>query len=767
MEQEYEAILNNLNLEQMPKDEALLTVLKQILDTITFFRIQEGDKRMLEKSYQQKVKNAIWSAVPSINVFISGGQNLSVGSVVSVLSVVGTSYMNYRRVKAEINLEYEQERWELERSAIEQFNGLRRELFDTAWRLSSAYLFPDQLRLTERQIKQYNAILMDDDLIRKYNRLETIREAFIAYPPFWYYFGNTANAIAHMDVPLREETRMQYRQLAKEHFHQYRKSNQYSLLREDPIAASCALELVELLDFNTDQALIQELLQEAVRCSGRANDVLQLAAVGYLKLHAHEQAAVLLQQLVNEQYNTVLNAQLLSAIYVNDYIQTKNPIAWNRHELLQNQVGQCYVYPMPHDTTQTMAVIESQFILSQKNVLRQKYEQVINAFINQCEMRFLEIVPMPDGAERADYSHLGHEYACQVKLHQLKKTFAQPRQKHDYIAMLQEAGVLYSFIELLNELFQECCVLDVMTETVQVKLARHIEQALLNKKDRLNDIADKIDVGDVTCLEVEELLAMCCTNFIGTFFEELQAEIGTYIDSRRELQDFAIAEENLAEFCSRTELPDPAVLFDTDGEQSARPLALDVPHFGIELIKEGKQTLDDELSEQQEMLTLIKSMIPRIVMCEEVVELFTNEDPRRERYFRGKEKLRTNNLLMASTLAILDDKTNKGDYDLLFTWKGIVAVKDGSAKKTIPYDAVIKESGDTPLLIISGKFENDAVDLDALFELIQRLKKFAKPAAASKFSFKLPALKDSVFHHSVLKHPVLKNPFAKKDDANS
>ena len=59
MEQEYEAILNNLNLEQMPKDEALLTVLKQILDTITFFRIQEGDKRMLEKSYQQKVKNAI------------------------------------------------------------------------------------------------------------------------------------------------------------------------------------------------------------------------------------------------------------------------------------------------------------------------------------------------------------------------------------------------------------------------------------------------------------------------------------------------------------------------------------------------------------------------------------------------------------------------------------------------------------------------------------------------------------------------------------
>ena len=57
MEQEYEAILNNLNLEQIPKDDALLKVLKQILDTITFFRIQEVDKKLIEKEYQQKIKN--------------------------------------------------------------------------------------------------------------------------------------------------------------------------------------------------------------------------------------------------------------------------------------------------------------------------------------------------------------------------------------------------------------------------------------------------------------------------------------------------------------------------------------------------------------------------------------------------------------------------------------------------------------------------------------------------------------------------------------
>ena len=71
LEQEYESILNNLNLEVMPKDEALLDILKQLLNTITFFRIQEGDKAMLDKEYQHRMQNAIWSAVPKIGMIVA------------------------------------------------------------------------------------------------------------------------------------------------------------------------------------------------------------------------------------------------------------------------------------------------------------------------------------------------------------------------------------------------------------------------------------------------------------------------------------------------------------------------------------------------------------------------------------------------------------------------------------------------------------------------------------------------------------------------
>ena len=53
LEQEYDTIINNLNLEKMPKDEALLDICKQILDEITYQRMDAGDKKLLEKKYQQ------------------------------------------------------------------------------------------------------------------------------------------------------------------------------------------------------------------------------------------------------------------------------------------------------------------------------------------------------------------------------------------------------------------------------------------------------------------------------------------------------------------------------------------------------------------------------------------------------------------------------------------------------------------------------------------------------------------------------------------
>ena len=746
MEQEYEAILNNLNLEQMPKDEALLSILKQILDTITFFRIQEGDKILLEKEYQHKMKNAIWSAVPNIGLLVAGGSPVTMA--ISLASQVGIGYMNYRKEKASINLEADRKRWELERTAIEQFNGLRRELFDTAWRLSATYNFPDQLRLTERQIKQYNAILMDNDLIRKYDRLDAIQEAFIAYPPFWYHFGNTANAISRSALPLSESTRFQYRDLAKKHLLQYRESNQYGLLREDPVSASCALELLDLLDYREDEKLIRELVAEAIRYSGRSNDVLQLSAVTYLKLNDHESAARILRQLVNEQYNTILNAQLLSSIYVHHYMESKSIATLSRYEILRAQVGTCYLYPLPLNGTASMEAVDAQFVAVQKNILREKYILAIKAFIEKYLVRFGKIIPVADyKKEYIDAYFLGSEYAIEMRKHEFAKVFANTRKAAEYNAILQEAGILYAIIDLLNELFEACCVLDLMTENVQTTLATHIEKAIIANKERLNQINNRIREGRVDYLDMEKLLGIRFVDFTTDFFRELMAEVDSYISSRREMQDFAIAEENLAEFCVKNGLPDPNVMFGKEGNNPTEMVEVTTHRFDIGLLGTKTVTTDDEISDEQNMLSIIRDSIPRIVVSNTGVEFYTNDDPRKERYFRNSEKLRSNSKLMSSTLAILDDTTKKGDYDLLFTVHGIVAIKGGVVKAPIAYKNVVWSSGKNRYLCIDGKFENPAVDSEMLYAVCQLLQNYAKPVPTASSSFKLP---DSW------------NPFAKK-----
>lgn len=68
LEQEYETILNNLNLKQIPKDEALLRILTEILNTVTYFKISDIKKKRIEEKYQRRVKDAVWSAIPSFNM---------------------------------------------------------------------------------------------------------------------------------------------------------------------------------------------------------------------------------------------------------------------------------------------------------------------------------------------------------------------------------------------------------------------------------------------------------------------------------------------------------------------------------------------------------------------------------------------------------------------------------------------------------------------------------------------------------------------------
>ena len=723
MEQEYEAILNNLNLEEMPKDEALLKILKQILDTITYFRIEDGDKKFLEKEYQHKMKNAIWAAVPNVGMIVAGGDPLTMA--VSLASQVGIGYMNYRKEKAENDLEQEKKLWELEKTAIEQFNGLRRELFDTAWRLSSVYHFPDQLRLTERQIKQYNDILMDADLLRKYARLDAIQDSFKAYPPFWYFFGNVANEIARSDFKLSDETRRIYEEKAKNCFMKFRESNGYGLLREDEVAASCALELVDLLDVNQDQELIETLLKEAIVKSGRANDVMQLAALTYLKLNDRQEAGVLLNQLVNEQYNTVLNAQLLSSIFVYDYIERKDANVVAKYEILNEQVGGNYLYPLPSEEVKDVELLEKQFVQMQKDVLLKNYIAVGAYFMKKYMVKFGKMIPVTDKYKTYDDSYfLPDPVSIKERKFQMEKVLSSS-DKDRYLEELREQELDVQLIDFLNDMFEATCFLDFMNESVQEKLSKYIEIAISQNSDTVNEIMNDLSNEQFNVFDAEKLLDLDFHKFTEKFFKHFFEEIEKYIETRSEMQDFAIAEDNLIEFCNQEKLPSPSEILRKYEAVGNAVEQVQERRFSRNLLLGEEVTKKIEVDHGDTILDIIKSRMNDIPLSNQV-DFFCKGDPKIERYFRDNTKLKKDNKLMANAVAILDDKNSKGDYDLIFTNEGIVSVKRGTVKSTKLYSEIGYAPGKTNAIIIDGKFDNPEVNLNELYHMIREIVPYAE-----------------------------------------
>jgi hypothetical protein len=110
-------------------------------------------------------------------------------------------------------------------------------------------------------------------------------------------------------------------------------------MREDVIAASCALEHVSLLDLERDTEDIKKLLGRAIELAGDNFDILQMCVLDYVALNQITDAKTTLQRLVNEEYNVGLNGLLLSRIYCK-YDKNKK-----EYDILKKRIGETNVMP--------------------------------------------------------------------------------------------------------------------------------------------------------------------------------------------------------------------------------------------------------------------------------------------------------------------------------------------------------------------------------------------------------------------------------------
>jgi hypothetical protein len=713
LEQEYDAILNNLNIEYIPKDQVLLSTLKLLLDTITFFRIQEGDKKFIEKEYQENMKNAIWSAVPNFGLIVAGGNPWNMA--VSLASQVGCGYMNYRKVKAQNQLDKEKAEWQLQKSAIEQFNGIRRELFDAAWRLADKYKFADKYRLTERKIKQYNNILMDPDDYRRFERLDAIKNNFQAYPPFWYYLGNTASLIAQKESDV--EISLYYKDLAKKHFETFLKGNEYALLREDQVLASCCLEYIDLLDTDLDKKKINDLLEKAVETSGEFNDILQLCALYYIKIGNINRSATLLRQLVNEDYNPTANAQILSNIYVFDYINNHSLSARIDYKTLEKKVNSQFLFPMPIEGTTSSEGLHKEFIEKQRKILSKKYALVLESFIEKYSIIFNKTFPVPDLNSYYDDSYyLDDNDASQKRIRQIESIVANKNKAANYLLRLSDANISFAILDVLNRMFDSICFLNCVQDEKDLSLL--IKMNIEKNKNNLNDLQKKIsdNIFDDKALEI--LKSITFKAFTDLFFDEMVEKIELYINKKNSMSDFSYSEQNLREFCLREKISEPEMLF----KRSENYYSLDEPrrvHFTPELLGEEAVKNKEKTDSSKKMIEEINKVKHELILNGEKTSFFVRGENLFETYISKKSSKFDGNL-RRKIIAILEDRTFNSK-DLLFTTTGIILVGYYSLKAETIYKDISRIDTSSDALKIKEKYKNINVDLEKMHELIQGL----------------------------------------------
>ena len=372
LQQEYNAILNNLNMERMPKDEALLDALKRILDTCHYYIQYSKDKEMLAKMREGRLRRALTDSLGGGNIFVSAGGN-PVAAASMIVAAIGITAVKYKSQKEKVREEFELKEWELEKAAQDQLHNLRRTLFETAWRMSAKYKFRDEYRLSESQIESYNKAIADADPLSRFERLDLLRGSavdwsrvktqdvgegiFAAYPMYWYYLARAALEVAEIYRPWGEypavgvgdSNRMKpvivdenrdpdikkydkYRLIARKALGLFvAQYDDFRLLREDEVAAGAYLDYAS---FANENGCVEDGSPRAIDClikaqtlAGANMEIIQSCAIGYLRLYymdglgasekadARDRAMFCLRLLVNDGYNLELNAKALSRFY--------------------------------------------------------------------------------------------------------------------------------------------------------------------------------------------------------------------------------------------------------------------------------------------------------------------------------------------------------------------------------------------------------------------------------------------------------------------
>jgi hypothetical protein len=149
LDQEYNNIINRINLT-MIQDEEIIDIIKVLMDTLTKYQLNEGDREYLDRVYTKNVENAVFDSISS---GLTSLVNLDPQKIGRSLVGAGGAAFDYRRNIEYYRMELDESVWGLEKDAILAVNEANKKFIDVYWKLLKKYDAPDDWRLTQEQFK--------------------------------------------------------------------------------------------------------------------------------------------------------------------------------------------------------------------------------------------------------------------------------------------------------------------------------------------------------------------------------------------------------------------------------------------------------------------------------------------------------------------------------------------------------------------------------------------------------------------------------------
>lgn len=188
LDQEYQNIIENLNLSNIKSDKEIEELYLKLMDITSQRKLHDEERKTVERHYTLRMQNRLADSLSHLSAGEGEHFNLA-----GLLASCVASYFRYQSQEGEIRQELSESLYMLKAEDITSFNDMQKQLLSSSWKLMNKYHLPDEYRLGQKTMDDfYRTIEEADSPARKLRMLQAMEYDFKVYPPYWYYRAVTA-----------------------------------------------------------------------------------------------------------------------------------------------------------------------------------------------------------------------------------------------------------------------------------------------------------------------------------------------------------------------------------------------------------------------------------------------------------------------------------------------------------------------------------------------------------------------------------------------